>query len=267
MRQSKRRLGASTLLAALLALAVTATARGETVTVFAAASLTDVVGTIAEGFTEESGIAVATSFAASSTLARQIEAGAPADLYLSADTVWMDYLAERGLIDPETRRIAAGNRLVVVIPADTSAPPAAAPAEASPSDIADGLQDLLGEDGRLAVADPAHVPAGRYARSALTDIGLWPVLAHRLAPAPDVRAALVLVARGEAPAGIVYATDARAVDTVVARWLLPDAAPPAITLPVAIVAGRSRPATRAFLESLTGSGGQAVFRRFGFLPP
>ena len=109
--------------------------------------------------------------------------------------------------------------------------------------------------------------AGRYADAALTALGIGPALADRLAPAPDVRAAVVLVARGEAPAGIVYATDALAVDAVTVRWRIPDAAQPEIAYPVAIVAGRTRPAAMAFLESLTGERGRAVFHRFGFLPP
>ena len=252
------------LIAAALFLTLAVQARAETVTVFAAASLTDVVGAVADAFTAETGITVQTSFAGSSTLARQIEAGAPADVYLSADTVWMDHLEARGLIDPDSRRIAAGNRLVVIVPAGDAAP-AAIP------DLADGfgdlLRDLLGEDGRLAVADPGHVPAGRYAEAALTAMGIWPAVADRLAPAPDVRAAVVLVARGEAPAGIVYATDALAVDAVTVRWQIPDAAQPEIAYPVAIVAGRTRPAAMAFLESLTGEYGREVFHRFGFLPP
>ena len=248
------------LIAAALFLVLAVQARAETVTVFAAASLTEVVGAVADAFTAETGITVQTSFAGSSTLARQIEAGAPADLYLSADTVWMDHLAARGLIDPDSRRIAARNRLVVIVPAGDAAP-------ATVPDLTDGLGDLLGEDGRLAVADPGHVPAGRYAEAALTAIGLWPAVADRLAPAPDVRAAVVLVARGEAPAGIVYATDALAVDAATVRWQIPDSAQPEIAYPVAIVAGRTRPAAMAFLESLTDARGREVFDRFGFLPP
>lgn len=256
---------AVTLIAAVLFLTLAGQVRAETVTVFAAASLTEVVNTVADAFTAETGIAVATSFAGSSTLARQIEAGAPADVYLSADTVWMDHLAARRLIDPDSRRIAAGNRLVVIVPAGNAEP--APPAPVTVPDLADGLGALLGEDGRLAVADPGHVPAGRYAEAALTAMGLWPAVAGRLAPAPDVRAAVVLVARGEAPAGIVYATDALAVDAVSVRWQIPDAAQPEIAYPVAIMAGRNRPAAMAFLEHLTGERGRAVFDRFGFLPP
>ncbi len=264
MLRRRRYLRPSLLIAAALSIPNAAAAGTETVTVFAAASLTDVVGTIATAFTEDTGIAVTTSFAASSTLARQIEAGAPADIYVSADTVWMDRLAARDLIDPETRRVAAGNRLVVIVPADSAEPP---PEPTAPSATAGDLSHVLGERGRLAIADPAHVPAGRYAEAALTAMGLWADLADRLAPAPDVRAAVVLVARGEAPAGIVYATDAQAVDAVVVRWPVPEPAQPPIRYPAAIVAGRDGPAVRAFLDHLTGAEGSAVFARFGFLPP
>jgi molybdate transport system substrate-binding protein len=173
--------------------------------VFAAASLTNVLGEIARLYENATGVPVKLSFAASSVLARQIEAGSKADVFVSADQEWMDYLQARNLIDKTSRRNVAGNRLVLIAPADSKVE----------LKLARGakLREALGE-GRLSTGDPDTVPVGRYARSALTALGVWDEVQDRLVRADNVRSAMVFVARGEVPLGIVYATDA-AVDSKV----------------------------------------------------
>ncbi len=192
-------------------------ARAQGLTVFAAASLTDAMHDVAALWQAAGHPPFRASFAASSTLARQIEQGAPANLFASADEKWMDYLAQRGLIAADTRTDLLGNDLVLIVPAD------------KPTNVIIGpgfdLTTLLGPNGRLSVGDPAHVPAGIYAEQALKKLGMWDKVAPRLAPAADVRSALLLVERGEAPAGIVYATDAAASDRVSDRWRLPGRQP------------------------------------------
>src|SRR6202051_3369203 len=167
--------------------------------VFAAASLTNALQELGDGFTEETSVPVKFSFAASSTLARQIENGAPADVFLSADQEWMDYLQTRNLIRADTRRDVLGNRLVLIAPADSTIKLKIEPRFA--------LAAALGK-GRLATGDPDSVPVGRYARAALTKLGVWDSVTERLVRAENVRAALAFVARGEVPLGIVYKTDA-----------------------------------------------------------
>jgi molybdate transport system substrate-binding protein len=252
------------LCAALLALVLSACgpadrqAAGEPMTVLAAASLTDALSDIGEDFTEETGIEVRFSFASSSTLARQIEAGAPAAIFASANDEWMDYLEERGLIEADTRVSLIGNALVLVAP------------ESSPlTEVAIGpdldLAALLGPDGRIAVGDPAHVPAGQYARQAFEALGLWDEAEPRLAAALDVRAALVLVERGETPLGVVYATDAAISEGVKVVGTFPEASHAPITYPFAILAGRRTPDAEEFLGYATGAEGLAVFARYGFV--
>lgn len=204
-----------------------------------------------------------TSYAASSALARQIEAGAPADLFISADQEWMDYLEARALIRVETRRDLLGNGLVLI-----------APAGHAPSlVIGPGLElaAALGRDGRLAVADPNVVPAGKYARAALTTLGAWGGVAGRLAPAENVRAALLLVSRGEAPLGIVYRTDAAADSGVVIVGAFPGDSHPPIIYPAAVVRrtetdDRTDAAARAsaIMNCLSGPIGTPIFERRGF---
>jgi len=225
-------------------------------TVFAAASLTNALEDIGALWRNQGKGEVRFSFAASSVLARQIEQGAGADLFASADEQWMDYLAERNLIVPATRTSFLGNRLVLVAPADTT----------GTVEIGPGLDlaALLG-DGRLATGDPEHVPAGRYAREALTKLGLWQAAEPRLARAENVRAALVLVERGEAPFGIVYATDAVASSKVRVAGVFPDDSHAPISYPIAVVAGRDSPTARAFLDFLGGVEAREVFARRGFL--
>jgi molybdate transport system substrate-binding protein len=232
-----------------------ARANGELL-IFAAASLTNVLEEIGRHYTTATRQPVKFSFASSSTLARQIESGARADVFISADTEWMEYLESRNRVDPATRAVVAGNRLVLVAPASSTAQLEIAPGFA--------LRAALG-DGRLATGDPGFVPVGRYARSALQALGVWDTVADRLVPAENVRAALLYVARGEAPFGIVYATDARVERRVRVVDVFPSASHPPITYPAALRFG-ARPGAAAFLEYLRGPG-QATLRRSGFEPP
>jgi molybdate transport system substrate-binding protein len=197
------------------------------------------------------------SFAASSTLARQIEAGAPAQIYASANETWMDYLADRALIEPDSRISPVGNRLVLIAPVA-----GAADAVTITPDL--DIAAMLGADGRLAVGDPAHVPAGIYAAQALKSLGLWDALAPRLARMGNVRAALALVEHGEAPLGIVYATDARITQGVRVVGTFPADSHPPITYPFAIVKGAGSDAVRALFAYITGAPGLAVLEAYGF---
>ena len=199
------------------------TARAEDLLVFAAASLKNALDAVAAGWAEESGNTATISYAASSALAKQIEEGAPADVFFSADLAWMDYLEERDLIDPATRTSLLGNRIVLVGGPD-----------AAPIDIAPGF-DLAGAlgGGKLAMANVDSVPAGKYGKAALESLGVWESVAGDVAQADNVRAALSLVALGEAPLGIVYATDANAEDNVTVVGTFPDDTHPPIVYPVA----------------------------------
>ncbi|MDF0599357.1 molybdate ABC transporter substrate-binding protein [Psychromarinibacter sp. C21-152] len=240
---------------ALFALAVPA--RADRITVFAAASLKTALDEIVAGFEAETGHDVALSFAGSSALARQIGLGAPADIFISANTDWMDTLAADGHIASGTRVELLSNRLVLIRHwAD------APQAEAGPPDIA----GLLG-DGRLAMALVEAVPAGIYGKAALQSLGQWDKLADRVAQADNVRAALALVALGEAPYGIVYATDAAAEPDVTAVYTFPADSHPPITYPAALIAGRKTPAATAFLDHLQTDAARAVFRAQGFIVP
>jgi molybdate transport system substrate-binding protein len=232
-------------------------ARPETgmVTIFAAASTTDAVNEIAEAYAAQTGGSLRPVVASSSTLARQIAEGAPADLFLSANVAWMDHLDERRLLAPETRMPLLSNRLVLIAPIDS--PLQLRLARGLP------LRDLLG-DGRLAIGDPAHVPAGIYAQQALEALGLWDQVADRLAQSSNVRAALALVDRGEVPAGIVYETDAVISARVRVVDAFPDEATPPIVYPLAIVAGHDSPAVRAAYEFLKSAAATAIFSKHGF---
>lgn len=231
-------------------------ARAQQATVFAAASLTDALADVAALYAKTGHPAPRLSFGASSTLARQIEQGAPANLFVSADERWMNWLQERGLVVPGTRRDLLRNSLVLVVPKDR-----ARKVEIGPNlDVA----ALLNPDGRLATGDPEHVPVGLYAKQALQKLGLWDKVAARLAPAADVRAALLLVERGEAPAGIVYATDALASQGVAVAGTFPESTHDPITYPVALVRGGDTPEARALLAFLDGPEARAAFARRGF---
>jgi molybdate transport system substrate-binding protein len=223
--------------------------------VFAAASLGDVLEELSQGWQKTSGVTVKLSFAASSVLARQIEAGGKADVFVSADQEWMDYLQSRGVIESASRRDLVGNRLVLIAPADSRIQ----------LRISRGfpLAKALG-GGRLATGDPDTVPAGRYARSALTTLGVWGEVQARLVRADNVRSAMMFVARGEVPLGIVYATDAlldskvRIVDTFPADTHTP------IIYPAAVVNGAHNEA-RSFVEFLAGDGARATWKKYGFM--
>lgn len=224
------------------------------ITVFAASSLTDVVRRLAADFTHSTGIPVRTSFAASSALARQITSGAPADLFISADVAWMDDLQRRGLIRAGTRRDLVGNRLVLIAPKDSRVQLRIAPRFA--------LAAALG-DGRLAVGDPDSVPVGRYARAALTALGVWPQVANRLVRADNVRVALEFVARGEVPLGIVYSTDAAIDPNVRVVGVFPASTHPPIVYPAALTSA-AKPDAARLLDFLEGPAAAAVFEHFGF---
>ena len=241
-------------LLALLPLLLPAAARAQTV--FAAASLTDALREAAALWQREGHPAPTLSFAASSTLAKQIEQGAPANLFASADAKWMDYLDQRSLIAAGTRRNVLGNDLVLVVPADHARTVAIGPGF--------DLAGLLGPGGRLAVGDPAHVPAGIYAAQALKALGVWDVAEPRLARAEDVRGALLLVERGEAPAGIVYATDAAVSKGVAPAGVFPAGSHDPITYPFAVTKAGDTPEARALLTFLEGPEVRDIFRRRGF---
>lgn len=237
---------------------VRAQAPQQQLTVFAAASLTDVLQDIAKLWVATSGQpAPRFSFASSSTLARQIEAGAPANLFASADEQWADWLQQRNLIVPETRRSLLTNSLVLVVPKDGARTVQVGPGL--------DLDALLGASGRLATGDPAHVPVGIYAEAALKSLGLWDRVQARLARTDSVRSALLLVERGEAPAGIVYATDAAASAGVAVAGAFPAGSYPPVMYPFAVVRGAGdTPAARAFLGYLSGPQAREAFIRRGF---
>ena len=245
--------------AAMLALAPAARAQAP-VTVFAAASLQDALRALGQDWAARGSPAPRFSFAASSALARQIEQGAPADLFMSADEPWMDYLQQRNLIVQATRVSPLGNALALVAPTTSAA-------QVTLARGAD-LLALLGPQGRIATGDPAHVPVGRYAQAALDWLGQWPALSPRLARADNVRAALLLVERGEAPLGIVYATDARATPGVRIVATFPAESHPPVSYPFALTRRAERnAAARAFLAFVTSAEAATTWQRFGFTLP
>ena len=249
---------------ALLCLAVegrplpAAEAQAPQLLVFAAASLTDALQEIGSAYEKTTPVKVKLSFDASSNLARQIEAGAKADAFFSADTQWMDYLQTRNLIQASTRQNVVGNSLVLIAAADSQIKLKIGPHFP--------LVAALGKDGRLATGDPDSVPAGRYARSALSTLGVWDEVSPRLARAENVRVALLYVARGEAPLGIVYATDALVDKTVRVVDTFPANTHPPIVYPVALTKS-AQSAASAFVAYLTGPRGREVFAKYGFTEP
>lgn len=223
--------------------------------VFAAASLKEALDEVADAYIRKTGRQISVSYAGSSALARQIEAGAPADLFISADVDWMDYLQERSAIREETRGDLLGNRLVLVAPADGGTAPAIAPGF--------DLVRALG-NGRLAMAQPESVPAGKYGKAALQALGVWDRVDDRIAAAENVRAALALVSRGEAPFGIVYGTDAQADPGVRIVGTFPDDTHPPIIYPVAAVAGENDAGADAFLAFMRSDEAAVLFEKRGF---
>jgi molybdate transport system substrate-binding protein len=229
---------------ALVLIAANASAQ-ERLLVFAAASLKNAL----DEANAAAPVKAVASYAASSALARQIERGAPAQVFVSADVEWMDYLERAGLLQAGSRRNLLGNRLVWVVPA-------AAPLPADPL-------SALGTRGRLALADPQHVPAGKYAKAALEEMGSWNSVAGRVAAAENVRAALALVARGEAPLGIVYETDARAEPKVKSAGRIDARLHAPIVYPAAALRGAT-PDARRYLEFLASPRAAAIFEKHGF---
>ncbi len=244
--------------AAALTAGFAVSAKAQEITVYAAASMTDALEAIAAPLRAK-GVAAKFSFGSSSTLARQIENGAPADVFVSADEEWMNYLATRNLIVPDSRKTFAGNDLVLIAPADK-------PAKIEISRSTD-FPALLGPQGRIATGDPAHVPVGRYAKAALENLGHWNAIGNRIAGAENVRVALTLVERGEAPFGIVYGTDAKSSPRVAVVGTFPAGSYPPVTYPAAIVAKRDAKPARDFIAFLSSAEGKAILQRFGFSTP
>jgi molybdate transport system substrate-binding protein len=251
--RSLGRLGAAAVLS-MGVLAAAGTAQADT-TVFAAASTTNAMNDVIAAYGAKTGKTVVPSYASSSTLAKQIEQGAPAQIFLSANTKWMDFLAKADLLEEGSTTDLLGNSLVMIAPK----------AEAKPVTIAKGmdLAGLLG-DSRLSVGDPDHVPAGIYAKSALEWLDLWPSVEPKLARASDVRGALALVERGEAPLGIVYSTDAAISKEVSVVGAFPQESYKVITYPAALVKGADEDA-KAFFAFLTSDEAKSIFAQYGFV--
>jgi molybdate transport system substrate-binding protein len=234
--------------------AFAADAARPTVIVFGAASLTNALQELGDRYTKETSVPVKFSFAASSVLARQIESGSPADIFFAADLEWMDYLQSRNLINKSSRRDVLGNRLVLIAPADSKIELKIAPHFA--------LLAALG-GGRLATGDPDSVPVGRYARSALTSLGVWDDVQDHLVRAENVRSALMFVVRKEAPLGIVYETDALIDNKVRVLDVFPANTHAPITYPIALTA-IAKPEAAKFVEYLLSASGDTVFLKYGF---
>ena len=224
--------------------------------VFAAASLKNALDDVAAAYKEKTGKAVAISYGGTPTLTKQIEQGAPADIFFSADTTWMDYAVEHKLVQPQTRRTLLGNEIVLVAPKDSAAT----------IKIATGfdLAGLLGPGGHLAMADVQSVPAGKYSKAALDKLGVWDSVAASVVQSENVRLALAFVARGEAPAGIVYATDAAAEPAVKVIGVFPADSHPAILYPVAMTASSTNPDAKAFFDFLQSDAAAPAYRKQGF---
>ena len=246
---------AVTLGAVLAFFAGAALAQPAPLTVFAAASLKNALDEVNTAFAAQSHGPVRASYAASSALARQIEQGAPVDVFVSADSDWMDYLAQRKLIVVASRRDVLSNHLALIAPAASTI--RLTIRSAFP------LAKALG-DGRLAIAGP-EVPAGKYGRASLQALGVLDSVKDRLAPAENVRGALAFVAQGEAPLGIVYDTDAKTEPKVRIVGLFADDSHPRIVYPAALVAASSNPGAAAYLGYLQGPQASAIFKRYGFI--
>ena len=245
-------------LAALLAMTnpPSAFAQQKTVTVFAAASMKNALDDINAAFTKSTGIKVVASYAASSALMKQIEEGAPADVFASADLDWMDYGSQKKVIKDDTRINLVGNRLVLIAPKDS---------KLDNVTIGPGfdLAQLAG-DGRIATGDVRAVPVGKYAKAALEKLGSWDAASSKFAMTENVRAALTLVAREEAPLGIVYATDAKVEPNVKVIGVFPADSHPPIVYPVAATA-TAKPEAIAYLSYLRSAAAKAVFEQYGFV--
>lgn len=252
----RRHFLASFIAASLAAgLALPAAAQEKSITVFAAASMKNALDDINAAFTKATGTKVTASYAASSALAKQIEGAAPADVFVSADLRWMDYVADKKLIKADTRVNLLGNKLVLIAPAES---------KLSKVEIAKGFDIAkLAGDGRIAVADVKAVPAGLYAKAALENLGAWSAAEPKLAMAENVRATLAYVARGETPVGIVYETDAKVEPKVKIIGSFPDGSHLPVTYPVAATAN-AKPEAAAYLTFLRSGIAKAVFEQYGF---
>ena len=226
------------------------------VTVFAAASLKNALDDAAKAYDTKTGEKVVISYAASSALAKQIEGGAPADIFFSADLDWMDYLENKNLIDTASRKTFLGNTLVLIAPKDSTV--------SLSIEKNFPLLQALGPDGKLAMASVESVPAGKYGKAALMYLGVWEAVAPRVAQAENVRAALAFVARGETPLGIVYGTDAKAEPAVRVVGTFPEESHPKIEYPVALLVN-AKPEARKFLDFILSPEAAPIFEAQGFL--
>jgi molybdate transport system substrate-binding protein len=238
-----------------IVLSAPARAAGDGPLVFAAASMKNALDDVAAQYAKETGKHVVLSYAASSALAKQIEAGAPADIFISADIDWMDYLDKHHGIKPDTRRNLLGNKLVLIAPKG-----AATEVKIEPHFP---LAKLL-NGGRLAMANPDSVPAGKYGKAALESLGVWASVGKSVAPAQNVRVALAYVSRGETPLGIVYRTDAVADPGVTVVGTFPDDTHPPIIYPVAVTANSMNPGTADFLAYMESPKAAPLFEKQGF---
>jgi len=223
------------------------------VTVFAAASLTNALGEISAQYEKTSAVKIAHSFAASSTLAKQIEAGAPADIFISADAKWINYLQEKNLIDPASRKDLLGNKLVLIAPKGKS----------FSAQFDKSFDFAKAFDGRLCTGDVDSVPAGIYAKESLISLGWWDGVKTRIVGAQDVRGALAFVERGECAAGIVYETDAKVSGKVDVVGVFPEASHKPIIYPIAFVAA-AKNKNKDYFDYLQGPEGLAIFTKYGF---
>ena len=239
----------------LLASAPQIAAAQDTLTIFAAASMKNALDDANAAFTKASGVKAVASYAASSALAKQIESGAPADVFISADLQWMDYVADKKLIKTDSRVNLLGNKLVLIAPTDSKLDKVV---------ITQGFDIAkLAGDGRIAVADVKAVPAGLYAKAALEKLGGWAAAEPKLAMAENVRATLSFVARGETPLGIVYETDAKVEPKVKIVGAFPEGSHPPVTYPVAETA-TAKPAATRYLGFLRSGSAKAIFEKYGF---
>jgi molybdate transport system substrate-binding protein len=228
--------------------------------IFAAASLKNALDEVAAGWKDSGKPAPRISYAASSALAKQLEQGAPADLFISADTDWMDYVEKKDLIQADTRVNLLGNKIVLIAPRDSKVSVAVKPG----FDLARALNSEKGGGGKLAMANVAAVPAGKYGKAALEKLGAWDGVKDKIAQAENVRAALLLVARGEANLGIVYSTDAAAEPNVRIVGTFPADSHPPIIYPAALTKGTRSPDAKAFLDLLKSNTARPAFEKQGF---
>lgn len=247
-------MGAAALLT-LTAVAAPAVAASKLV-VFAAASLKNAIDAVDASWKSDTGKETIASYGASNALARQVEAGAPADVFISADLAWMQYLSDKKLVAEDTNVKLLGNEIVLVAPKDSTAEARIAPGFV--------LDRVIG-DGKLAMCDVKAVPAGKYGKAALEKLGVWARVESKVAQAENVRAALKLVATGEAVAGIVYATDAKAEPKVKVLGTFPAGSHPPIVYPAAALSGSKNPDAAAYVKYLQSAKAKAIFEAQGFV--